>query len=229
MRDFLYSVKANLPLLFALAAGYAGLLALALCLRGGAFSPTPADVVFVFDTTSSMGEEISGALQASGQFADVLHGMGVDCRFGLVTFGDKVRSVHEADGRLTPSVTELEAWLSLQRPIGGEDQPENQLEALLVASRFDFRPKAHKVLILITDAPFHDKNDGTGICNHSLQEVEAVLQRRGLVCFVVGVPLEGYLHLAESTGGQFFDIHSTRNFGELLVKLGYALARSVLD
>jgi hypothetical protein len=229
LKEFSRALFANLPLGLLIVACWAGLVALALFWRGGAFSPEPVDVVFVFDTTSSMREEIDGTLAASEQFSELLSGQGVDCKFGLVTFGDEVRMVYREDLSLTPSVGEFKSWLAVQQAVGGDTAPENQLEALMTASRMAFRPEAKRVLILITDAEYHTAGDGTDYTSLKLEDVVTGLKERGLACYVVAQPLEGYLMLAQKTGGTFTDIGSTKNFKELIVQLGYAIARSVLD
>ena len=50
----------------------------------------PVDVVFVFDTTSSMGGEIDGVINSSIAFAEQLRANNRDFRLGLVAFGDEI-------------------------------------------------------------------------------------------------------------------------------------------
>ena len=57
----------------------------------------PADVVFVFDTTSSMGGEIDGAIRSSVAFAEQLRAANRDFRLGFVAFGDEIRAVANSD------------------------------------------------------------------------------------------------------------------------------------
>lgn len=48
----------------------------------------PADIVFLIDTTGSMGTPISSVKSSLSSFADALKSAGVDFRFGLISYGD---------------------------------------------------------------------------------------------------------------------------------------------
>lgn len=115
------------------------------------------DVVFVFDTTGSMREEIDGLKRSAIDFAGYLAGSGIDYRLGLVTFGDEIRS---NEGFTTDAPTFRE-WISSLEAVEGGDTPENAFEALREAVRLDFRPEAQRILVLITDAPPHSADDVT--------------------------------------------------------------------
>ncbi|QRK07386.1 hypothetical protein JQX13_46435 [Archangium violaceum] len=52
----------------------------------GPSSTAPVDVVFVFDQTGSMSEEIAGLVERSRQFADILGNSGFDFRLALVSY-----------------------------------------------------------------------------------------------------------------------------------------------
>ena len=118
----------------------------------------PVDIVVVFDVTESMGPFIDGMKEAAIDFADRLAKANRDYRLGLVTFEDYViRDERE----FTRSAREFKSWVGALRPAGGGDIPENSLDAMLLASRFPFRPDAQAVIILITDAPNHTRGDGS--------------------------------------------------------------------
>ena len=58
-------------------------------------SGAQADIVFVFDVTGSMGDEISGLKNRALQFADALAEKGIDYRLGLTTYSDEIEEVHD--------------------------------------------------------------------------------------------------------------------------------------
>ena len=64
----------------------------------------PVDVVFVFDTTGSMQDEIDVVKQRCIAFAEGLESKGRDYRLGLVTFWDTIQGVYNSDRTLTDDV-----------------------------------------------------------------------------------------------------------------------------
>ncbi|MGH8407485.1 MAG: four helix bundle protein, partial [Pseudomonas sp.] len=105
----------------------------------------PVDIVVVFDITESMQPFIDGLKEATTEFADRLSKANRDYRLGLVTFEDYVT---REDKTFTRSGREFKGWMGTLQAAGGGDIPENSLDALMVASRFPFRPEAQAVVIL---------------------------------------------------------------------------------
>ena len=65
----------------------------------GVTESRPVDVVFVFDVTRSMSEEIDGLKETSIEFANQLRENNRDFRLGLISFSDKIEGQYNADGR----------------------------------------------------------------------------------------------------------------------------------
>src|SRR5215510_2632215 len=128
----------------------------------------PVDIVVVFDITESMQPYIDGMKEATIDFADRLAKAKRDYRLGLVTFEDYV--VRD-DTVFTRSASEFKSWVGALQASGGGDIPEDSLDALVVASRFPFRPDAQAVVLLITDAPNHSRGDGSEKTNPYGREV----------------------------------------------------------
>jgi predicted ribosomally synthesized peptide with SipW-like signal peptide len=123
-------------------------------------SGSAADVVFVFDDTGSMGEEIAGAQAAITNFVDELvTDAGIDARFALVSYKDTT----ELDQDFTSDQATIEAAIDALGASGGSDGREDNFDALGVATRdiaadsggmlSAYRTGAQKVVIDITDAP----------------------------------------------------------------------------
>ena len=120
-----------------------------------------ADIVFVFDDTGSMGEEITGAKNAITNFVNDLTTAGIDARFALVSYKDTV----EIDQDFTSSQTDIEDAIGNLFADGGGDGREDNFDALGVATRdiaadtpsgamlSSYRSGAQRVIIDITDAP----------------------------------------------------------------------------
>lgn len=138
-----------------------------------------ADVVFVFDTTFSMGSGLSSVQDSIIAFADFLDGAGLDVRLGAVTFGDAFDTVADVDapargtslGGLTPPTFDsdvrptlpltddfaaFQTFVSDDSPRGGGDRPENAIGALdFAATELGWRAGAQKTLIVVTDVCSH--------------------------------------------------------------------------
>ena len=178
-----------------------------------------ADIVFVFDTTGSMGDEITGLKQRAFAFADALLAKGVQYRLGLVTFGDAVDQVHD----FTTDVAEFKAWIEGLRASGGGDVKENALEGMARATKLSFRATTQKIAVLITDAPYHQAGEtsGGGTTTYTTDTMITLLQEQRLVTHVVGPDQSQFHQLAEKTGGIWFNI--TGNFGTIVDSIGSLL------
>ncbi|PTL75849.1 tetratricopeptide repeat protein [Vitiosangium sp. GDMCC 1.1324] len=182
----------------------------------GTASKEPVDVVFVFDETGSMGEELAGLVERSRQFADILGNSGFDFRLALVSYSDRVERV----SGYTSDVEAFKRQLSKLQAHGGDDEPENQLDALIEASKLPHRPGAKKVFLLITDASFHS-NDS--VSSRTAKGVVEVLQSKGVQLHVVGPDLEPYHWMPGRLGGSFFDKDSG-DFQEIVRSLAGGVA-----
>ena len=124
-------------------------------------SGSAADIVFVFDDTGSMGEEIDGAQAAITNFVDNVTSSGIDARFALISYKDTV----QLDQDFTSTQSEIEGAVNGLSAAGGGDGREDNFDALGVATRdigaddpsgamlSSYRSGAQRVIIDITDAP----------------------------------------------------------------------------
>ena len=105
-----------------------------------------ADIVFVIDTTGSMGvlSTVKNIIQVvlTGLFEDY----GREFLVGGVEFGDEIRGSFS----LTDDYIAFDDWVQSLSAWGGGDGPENQLDALWAASEMNFRQNAKKFFILFT-------------------------------------------------------------------------------
>lgn len=117
-----------------------------------------ADVVFVVDTTGSMGGAIRNVRNNISQFVNDLEENDVDIRLGLVEF----RDIYEDGENSTKSydwytnVSSFREKLASLGIDGGGDTPESAVDALHVAQNMKFRVGVNKYIILITDANYKD-------------------------------------------------------------------------
>lgn len=177
-----------------------------------------ADIVFVFDVTGSMGDEIAGLKARALSFADALAAKGIDFRLGLVTFGDVVEEVHD----FTADAAEFKAWIDGLRASGGGDTKENSLEGLARASKLSFRETSQKMAVLITDADYHQAGEtGGGTTTFTTETMISLMQGRRIVTHVVGPDRTQFHALAERTSGLWFNI--TSDFGGIIDAIGTML------
>lgn len=170
-----------------------------------------ADIVFVIDTTGSMGGVINNVKNNISQFVDILNSNHISARLGLVTYKDIY-----ADGYNSTSnfgwfgdSAGFKNTLSGISAYGGGDSPESAVDGLEEARRMGFQSLAKKFIILVTDV---DYKEGTRFDTPSdpitMSEEIAMLKADNIV--VSAVAPSGYQwtyqSLYSTTGGIFSDI-----------------------
>lgn len=116
------------------------------------------DILFILDTTGSMGDEIQ-------QLKDNLYSIytriknyftSLPIRFGLILYRDRGDEYVVKQFQFTGSIDEFQRLIDDIKSRGGGDTPEDIQAALEVAlHRIDWQPKAVKLAFLIADAPPH--------------------------------------------------------------------------
>ncbi|MFB6101768.1 MAG: vWA domain-containing protein [Haloplanus sp.] len=140
-----------------------------------------ADIVFVFDDTGSMFEEIDDLQNNITSFINDVESAGIDARYALISFKDVV----ETDLDFTTSASDVQSAVNALSASGGGDGPEDNLDALGVATRnltpdsgpalSSYRSGAQRIIIDITDATGHEEGDGSGFTNYTQGDIEGFL------------------------------------------------------
>ncbi len=183
------------------------------------------DFIFAIDITGSMQKYINYVQRHTASFTNSLVKRGIDYRLGLILFTDDIEKIYQP----TKSVTEFLGWLEVVRAQGGGDEKENALEALEEAAlNIKYRQGANRVVVLITDAPYHQKGeDGDGVTNQTTESIIDLLINNEIRVFSITPPrLENYKLISRKTRGNYFDIEypfSTilDNFSQQLTNLYY--------
>lgn len=181
-----------------------------------------ADIVFVLDITGSMQTTIDECKAKVQRFVNQLAAKKIQANLCLVTFKDrtiqKCTNVVNDDPK-TAKNENLDAFLNdLSKSLaeGGNDDPENQLRALIDAAMFTpWRSQAQRIAILMTDEDFHYSPDNKGDAGDDAptydQAIQAVMNY-GMTVFNVAPdkagyskPFNGKKSLSQVTGGAFFD------------------------
>ena len=124
------------------------------------------DVVFVIDTTESMGNAIAAVNTGLGQFTkNLADAGGTDLAFGVFAFGDTSTGIwSEWHPSLTPltstyTASDVVRAINSATKFNGGDGPEDSLLALAtVAAQTPWREGSQREIVLVTDAGSHVRN-----------------------------------------------------------------------
>lgn len=183
-------------------------------------APIKADIVFIIDTSGSMGADIAQVKSRINDFNNAMINAGIDAHYGLVEFGGNSPNASTSNSaRLTQNIVDFASFNAGGSPFqmlgasGGGNEPGSVgvLEALnefFAPTTANYRNDAVKNLILITD-----EDDDS-----SLSEFNAANTALGLnnaLFNFIGVPGTGntngrYGVLASENGGAAFSIGSFR-------------------
>lgn len=145
----------------------------------------PLDVLFVLDTTGSMGEEIQRLTQSIEIIHLNLTSLSTNplVRFGMVLYKDRGDEYVTRTVPLTPDVETFRAQLQEVFASGGGDYPEDLQAALGAATRqIDWDPNGVRLVFIITDAPPQLYADQT----FTYADAAHAASRDGIRLFTVG-------------------------------------------
>lgn len=182
------------------------------------------DVVFVVDTTGSMGNEIRNVRDNVIDFAEQLYNIGINVRWALVEYRDCQLTASGEQTQVHMYFSEnwyidIEAFreeVGSLTASGGGDNPETIIDALETARRLDLREDAAKFFIGITDADYKTYNK-FGISN--MDEMIDLLVSDDIITSIVTSTnyFDDYEELTLRTGGILCDIN--KDFANELMKL----------
>ena len=185
-----------------------------------AFQLTPADIVFVTDTSGSMADDVQAIRQQIDEFDTLLMGSGIDPRYGLVTFpGDGATPVQIQDLTDFATFTAVDSPFStFAVPAGGSKEygslaVSEAMNGVDPLTTFTFRPGSQVLTVLFTD----EEDDSTAA---EFNAALASLRARSAIFFGItlnpDVPndvdsatnntAERYGAMAAATGGGLYDI-----------------------
>ncbi|MFN7453191.1 MAG: vWA domain-containing protein [Pseudobdellovibrionaceae bacterium] len=161
-----------------------------------------ADIVFVFDHTSSMEGSINDAKNKVKEFVEKLRAKNIQALLCLVTFKDKTTKKCDRiveDNPRTPTNENLDAFLDELTRLeasGGGDMDENQLRALIdAASVTPWRANSQRISILVTDAGFHYTPGNEGDAKKDApryEEAVVAIRKAQMSVFAVAPDEPGY-------------------------------------
>jgi hypothetical protein len=196
-----------------------GLVFAAYLLRSERRAVPKVDLVVVFDTTSSMMEEIWGMVRASRDLAAELAMTGSDYRIGALCFGEELRETHP----MTDDAEQIRSFFAGLDAWGGGD--EDFVHAgMTVLRTMDWRSDAKRFLVFITDEPYRRPS----AAGESFGDLRTAVRGTAATVYVAAIPeVPDYRTLAEESGGKFYDIHSTTHFDLIILAIGENIAKSL--
>jgi Mg-chelatase subunit ChlD len=176
------------------------------------------EVVFLMDVTSSMQASINGLKLSCHNFADQVRKQGIDCRLGLIAFGDLQENEPILTFPMTADVKEFQDHVEGLELTGGGDPPESSVEAIEKALEMKFRPHTRICFVHITDASCHN--------TERIPALAAILKEREIVTYVLSN--QRYQRLYSPlcvNGGSFYGLHA--RFEDILDKLAQSLVNQI--
>ncbi|MFB3764521.1 MAG: VWA domain-containing protein [Methanotrichaceae archaeon] len=135
------------------------------------------DLAVVFDDTGSMQPEIDVMKSKVKDLTDKIKVSGLDANYSLISFKDGV-SIRT---KWTNDPVVFEKNIDSLHADSGGDEPEDSLDAIEAVLSMGFRPTAQKIILAITDAHAHDKDDGSGFSKYTKEQVEKDLKDQGVI------------------------------------------------
>jgi hypothetical protein len=191
----------------------------------------PVDIVIIFDSSSSMLDEIKGMIKISKDFVSLLKVAVTDFRIGIVVFGaydeDKVI---RGTLNFTNDISEVNKFLSNIDAHGGGY--EDQIYALNYALSYPMQNKAKKIFILITDENIggdegpgeNGKITSSGL---TLEDIIRKLNASDITVYTVANDDESYKRIASQTNGSFYHIHGRKKFTDIILDIGEKIVGSI--
>ncbi|NUR73239.1 MAG: VWA domain-containing protein [Hamadaea sp.] len=160
--------------------------------------PPKPDIVFLADTTGSMGAAIGDVRSNAAGVLSTISSAQPTAQFGVAEYKDfNCDAVpFKVDQAITADPAAVQAGINLWSAGGGCDLPEADLNGLyeLSTGAVTFRPDGTRIIVIFGDAPSHDPSNG-----HTLADTISALQAANVRVVAVNV---GNL----DASGQFTDI-----------------------
>ena len=169
----------------------------------------PIDVVFVIDSSGSMGDNILNVAKHLVNMIDVYESSDIDYALGLSQFSTYRADNHKGPTKNAIQILQLtkdmkEYKREIHDIIVRED--ENALDAIVkTVNKMRFRATSKKHLIVVTDEPF------TSIEGRTLKDAIDICREFGVYVNVLGLPEKEHQELASETNGKWHEIPGERN------------------
>ena len=189
---------------------------------------SPVDIMFLADTTGSMGGEVANIKANVSTIVTTVAGLSSNTQFGAGEYKDVGDSfAYRTNQDLTSDTTAFGAGVDEWVASGGGDTPEANLYGLeQVADTIGWRADSERLLFWFGDAPGHDPSSGA-----TEASATAALVANGITTYAISTGSNQLnstgqaQRIADATGGALF---SGVNAGDLTDIILDALTTSIL-
>ena len=126
--------------------------------------PPQPDIVFMADTTGSMGGSIANVRNNANSILTQIQSAQPTAQFAVAEYKDDEPTSafpYRVDTQLTGNAADVVTGINAWSASGGDDEPEAWIGALgRIPSTISFRPDSTRVLVMFGDAPSHDPSLG---------------------------------------------------------------------
>lgn len=181
--------------------------------------PTNPDIVFLADTTGSMGSAIQNVKDNAAEIMAVIRGLQPDALFAAAEYRDMYDTpIFAVNSDLTTATAPTLAAINGWSAGGGGDWAEAQLNALyeLATGAVSWRPNSTRIIVWFGDAPGHDPSNG-----HDMAAVLAALAAQGIRVIAVDVNYLDYdgqaTAITAATDGGLYTIGSSSEVSDAIL------------
>jgi Mg-chelatase subunit ChlD len=200
------------------------------------------ELVFVLDTTGSMGGMLDGAkAKIWGIVNDVLQqqGQGATVKVGLVAYRDRGDAYITRVTPLTDNLDAVYSQLMSFQANGGGDGPEDVRSAMAEAVRLGGwsapGPRTSQILFLVGDAPPHDYRNMPSTATSARNAARRGIIVNAIQCGDDGQTTRSWREVAQYGGGEYFAIaqdggveHVVTPYDQQLSRLGEQMGSTYL-
>lgn len=166
----------------------------------------PVDVLFLADTTGSMGSAITNVRNGAAAIMSSVAGLG-DVQFAAAEYKDIYDSfTYRVDSALTSNTAATQAGINMWGASGGDDTPEGQMIALTkLSTDIAWRSGSTRILVWFGDAPGHDPRSGYTEAGATAALIANNITVEALSVGYNGLNSTGQAsRIAAATGGHFY-------------------------
>ncbi len=132
--------------------------------------PPKPDIVFLADTTGSMGGAIANVKTGATNIMNTVRAAQADSQFGVASYKDFNcdATPYSLDTPVTATIATAQTAINTWSASGGCDEPEAQLNALTqiaTSGSTGFRAGSSRIVVWFGDAPGHDPSNGATLAS----------------------------------------------------------------
>lgn len=191
------------------------------------------DLVFVIDTTGSMGDDIAAVKSASQNIVDQLVAKTTSYRFALVDYRDFPERTgfsgdypSKLDLGFTDDATQIKTAIGALSLGDGGDFPETVWSGLRTGIDLPWRPGVKKVIVQIGDAPALNPEPISGLTSDDIVSAALAVDPAEVYVIDTGNAGSDLADVAARTGGKVFSAPSPTDVADqVLEAIGTALKK----